>query len=110
MYTDNSALRYWRRAQNLSPRQIRWLAYMGMFDMEITHIAGVKNTAADALSRIAYPLLAQPDEWLSAYRADARIRAHYFDAAGELTDPYRYHHGRLWVDDRILVPARTYTR
>ena len=82
---------------------------MGMFDMEIRHIAGVKNTAADALWRIAYQFLAQPDEWLNAYSADARIRAHYFHATGQLTDPYRYYHGRLWADDRILVP-RAYVR
>ena len=76
---------------------------MGMFDMEITHIAGVKNTFADALSRIAYPLLAKPDEWLAAYRADVRTRAHYVEATGPLTDPYRYNRGRLWVDERIFV-------
>ena len=51
-YTDNVALRYWRTAQNLSPRQVRWLAFLGMFDLEIAHIPGVTNTAADALSRI----------------------------------------------------------
>ena len=47
--TDNVALRYWKTAQNLSPRQVCWLAYIGMFDLDIAHIPGITNTAADAL-------------------------------------------------------------
>ena len=47
-YTDNVALRYWKPAKNVSPR--RWLAYIGMFDMDIAHNYGVTNTAADAIS------------------------------------------------------------
>ena len=47
-YTDNVALRYWKPAKNVSTR--RWLAYIGMFDMDIAHIHGVTNTAADAIS------------------------------------------------------------
>ena len=30
----------------------RWLAYIGMFYLEITHVHGVTNTAADAISRL----------------------------------------------------------
>ena len=52
-YTDNVALRYWKTAQNLSPRQVRWLAYIGIFDLDNAHIPGITNTAADALSRLA---------------------------------------------------------
>ena len=51
-YTDNVALRYWRTAQNLSPRQVRWLAFLGMFDLEIAHIPGVTNTAADSMYKM----------------------------------------------------------
>ena len=36
-YTDNVAL-YWKTAQNLSHRHVRWLAYIGMFDLDIAHI------------------------------------------------------------------------
>ena len=43
--TDNVALRYGLTAQNLSQRQIRWLAHIGMFDLKIAHIPGVTNTA-----------------------------------------------------------------
>ena len=42
-YTDNVALRYWQTAQNLSPRQIRWLAYLAMYDLEIAHLPGKKK-------------------------------------------------------------------
>ena len=51
-YTDNVALRYCKTAQNLSPRQVRWLAYIGMFDLNIAHIPGISNTSADALSHL----------------------------------------------------------
>ena len=52
VYTDNVALKFWRTAQNLSPIQVRWVAYFQMFDIEIVHIPGKNNTAADALSRL----------------------------------------------------------
>ena len=50
-HTDNMALKYWRTAQNLSPRQMRWLAYLQLFDLKVVYIPGSTNTAADALSR-----------------------------------------------------------
>jgi len=49
-FTDNVALKFWSTVQNLSPRQVRWQAYVSMFDIDISHITGVTNTAADALS------------------------------------------------------------
>ena len=110
VFTDNAALRYWRTAQNLSPRQIRWLAYIGMFDLEIAHIPGKTNTAADALSRLA-PAYAMPidgaatDDWKEAYRADAQLRSKWLLADGSWTQPDAYHNGRIWVADRVLVPA-----
>ena len=36
-----------------SPRQVRWLDFLAQYDVEIRHIPGVTNTAADALSRLA---------------------------------------------------------
>ena len=104
VYTDNVALKFWQTAQNLSPRQIRWLAYIAMFDLEISHIAGKENTAADALSRLACPLIAVPDDWTPDYKADPKIAKTYFDAQGNLLLPHAFHHGRLWDADRILVP------
>jgi len=54
-YTDNVALRYRKTAQNLSPRHVRWLSYIGisMFEMDIAHIPGVTNTVTDAFYRLA---------------------------------------------------------
>ena len=71
-YTDNVALRYWKTAQNLSPRHVRWLAYIGMFDLDIAHITGITSTAADALSSLAStaiccPVIGSPtDDWKDA--------------------------------------------
>ena len=62
-YTDNVALKHWRTAENLSPLQVRWLAYIGMFDIEIAHITGVTIIAADAISRLACPAIEVTNDW-----------------------------------------------
>ena len=59
-YTDNVALRYWKTAQNLSPRHVRWLAYIVIFDLDISHVTGITNTTADAISRLASPAICCP--------------------------------------------------
>ena len=81
-----------------------------MFDLDIAHIPGITNTAADALSRLASPALCCPvigsptDDWKDAYKLDPRTRAAHFDASGDFVNPNAYHHGRLWDHDRIVVP------
>ena len=75
-----------------------------MFDLEISHIPGKDNTAADALSRLACPMIAKRDDWLPSYKADPKIANVYFDKKGDLLLPQAYHHGRLWDADRIVVP------
>ena len=97
-YTDNVALKFWRTAQNLSPRQVRWQAYISMFDVEIAHIPGVTNTAADAISRLECRI-ADTSSWEAAYREDPRFQASFQDG-----HPSQFRHGRLWKDDRIEVP------
>jgi len=105
-YTDNVALKYWSTAENLYPRQVRWLAYIGMFDIEITHNPGVTNTAVDALSRLACPAVALNEYWKLDYIADTRLEPQLFDKAGVPRDPQQHHHGRVWDFDRIVVPRR----
>ena len=57
------------------------MAFLGMFDLEIAHIPGVTNTAADALSRMGNaacccPLHAEPkDNCKALYGADPKVRA-----------------------------------
>ena len=51
-YTDNIATRHIRTSQNLSSRQIRWLQVIGRYNVDIRHIAGIDNKAADTLSRL----------------------------------------------------------
>ena len=87
VYTDNAALKYWRTAQNLSPRQIRWVKYMQTFDIEITHIPGNDNTAADALSRLC-PMLSDEarDDWKQSYINDEQLKDKYFLPDGQVID------------------------
>ena len=104
-FTDNVALKYWQTAQNLSPRQIRWLAYIAMFDIEIAHLPGKENTAADALSRLACPMVATRDvDWTDNYKADPKIANIYYDEKGTLLLPNAFRQGRIWDADRIVVP------
>ena len=51
-YTDNSALSRFLTCKSLSGRQARWLDLFSEFSLDLRHIPGVQNSAADALSRI----------------------------------------------------------
>ena len=50
--TDNTALKYLQKSSHPSARQIRWLEVLQDYTLEIEHIAGRENVAADALSRL----------------------------------------------------------
>jgi transposase InsO family protein len=67
--TDHAPLRHWKTQRVLSRRQLRWLDFLSNFDFDITHIPGITNTAADALSR--YPF-AQVNQVL-AIEVDPKI-------------------------------------
>jgi RNase H-like domain found in reverse transcriptase/Reverse transcriptase (RNA-dependent DNA polymerase) len=49
--TDHKNLTFWRKPQNITRRQARWLGFLANFDFVIEHVAGTKIPAADALSR-----------------------------------------------------------
>ena len=109
-YTDNVALRYWKTAQNLSPHHVCGIAYIGMIDMDIAHISGITNTAADAISQLASHALCCPvigshaGDWKDAYKLDPRTRAEHFDSSGDFANTNAYYYSRLWDHDRIVVP------
>ena len=51
------------------------------------------------------PLCQVADDWLTEYLRDQEIRSRYFVPGTELLREHReYHHGRLWTDDKIVVP------
>ena len=89
--TDNSALKFVQKATKPSSRQARWLEALSEIMLEIEHIPGVTNTAADALSRltmysglagevICLPMIprAPVADWWSDYVSDPLLRTHYF--------------------------------
>nr|GFB29579.1 reverse transcriptase domain-containing protein [Tanacetum cinerariifolium] len=55
MYTDHSALKYLLSKQDAKPRLIRWVFLLQEFDIIIRDKKGMKNLAADHLSRLENP-------------------------------------------------------
>ena len=51
-FTDSTFLKYLKTYELSSPRQVRWVSLIESFNVELTHIPGVTNTAADASSRL----------------------------------------------------------
>lgn len=54
VFTDNKSLATLKTNKNLSIRQIRWLSLFQSYQFDIYHIPRIKNTAADALSKIPF--------------------------------------------------------
>lgn len=54
IYTDHKPITYAfaQKAEKCSPRQFRYLDYIGQFSTDIQHIKGKENIVADTLSRI----------------------------------------------------------
>lgn len=50
-WTDHSALRHFMKTTEWKDRQVRWGNDLGEFNLEIRHLPGRSNRAADALSR-----------------------------------------------------------
>jgi hypothetical protein len=51
LYSDNQALQFITRQENLNQRHAKWVEFMQNFTFVIKHISGSANKVADALSR-----------------------------------------------------------
>ncbi|EEB89456.1 hypothetical protein MPER_12443 [Moniliophthora perniciosa FA553] len=49
--SDHNNLRYFRKPQDLNPRQARWLLFLSEFNFKMVHTPGKQLIQADALSR-----------------------------------------------------------
>lgn len=77
-WTDHSALRHFLKTTEWKDRQVRWGNDLGEFNLEIRHLPGRSNRAADGLSR-RYGASRKEregqvlrDEWLSVTCKDCR--------------------------------------
>ena len=117
-YTDSTFLKYISTMKSPSPRVVRWLSDLALFHYELKHIPGSTNTAADALSRPDEATLCVLDldleaSWEASYREDPVVYPLYFhpdeNNTGAMLHPHEWHHGRFWLDDRIVVPRTKVT-
>ena len=51
VYSDHQSLTYYKKPQDLSPRQARWFTKLLNFNIELHHQPGIKSARTDALSR-----------------------------------------------------------
>ena len=129
-YTDNIATRFIRSSQNLSSRQIRWLQVIERYNVDIRHIPGVANKAADTLSRLNVLESGENEDdeeafnrevehvhgcadnieptvdmvnWTNDYAADNELMEFCYHA-GTLRPEYRLRNGLIWDGARIVVP------
>ena len=112
VFTDSTAVTWLQTSPHPSPRQVRWLGKLAEYDLEIKHIAGKLNTAADSLTRTSFdlnPIARSSDShetgWEHDYLNDDFIKTTYFNVDGMPKQPGNYRQGYLWEKDRIVVPA-----
>jgi hypothetical protein len=51
VYSDHKNLTYFRTAQKLNDRQVRWSLYLSKFDLKLVHLPGTRMVQSDTLSR-----------------------------------------------------------
>ena len=51
VFSDHKNLTYFRTAQKLNDRQVRWSLYLSEFNIKLIHLLGLKMIQSDALSR-----------------------------------------------------------
>lgn len=62
VYCDHFTFQWFLGQRNLSPRQLRWLSTLKVFDLRIEYIKGEYNILADYLSQHAPPDASEPSD------------------------------------------------
>ena len=102
-YTDSSFLKFFTTLKTPSPRVVRWMADLSLYNYEVRHIPVSTNTAADAWSRmypdesIALPEIDVSPDWTDAYKADTALLELCYKPYRQLKEDWRqsWHGGRL---------------
>ena len=77
LYTYHKPLMYafQKKDKQCTPRQFRYLDFIGQYSTDIRHVSGEENVVADAVSRIEVVELALDLEALAAQRSDNELKA-----------------------------------
>ena len=118
VYTDHCSLKYFLSQPSLTDKQIRWMEYIGAFDLDIRYKPGKDNVVADAMSRrwdhaLGVITLVEPDTQLHDSIRAAYLLDDFFDNIGDNAD-FRQE-DNLWyhVKDgskRLCLPADKWLR
>jgi hypothetical protein len=66
--TDHKNLTFWRKPQNITRRQARWLGFLSNFDFKIEHVAGTKPPKMTMTTKISlYSLTSYSSRTSSSY-------------------------------------------
>lgn len=102
VWTDSKAVTFLKSQPTLSDRQARALEKLAEFNLVIQHIAGVKNEAADALTRIPCNVIGE--SWVTLYQQDRWVRDRFLLEDGTPKSFAMLKDGRLHFEGRIIVP------
>jgi len=115
IYTDHINLKFPRKPQELSPRQIRWNEFLSKFNYKIIYRKGSENKKADLLSRRPDLIVAAITSSIDHNSIIDSINEYYSKDAeaeeiikkikeGNYVDKYHYTNNVLYLNNLIYVP------
>ncbi|KAF7839766.1 putative mitochondrial protein [Senna tora] len=112
IWTDQKALKYLLAQRIIDPDQQKWASKLMGYNFEIHYKPGVKNKAADALSRkgedmeLKAFLVWRFDEWEKEVKEDAQLNAIKQQVISGQKPPagYSLHNGFLVYQGRLAIP------
>ena len=118
LLTDNTCEKKIFTQSSLNAQQVRWLAFLNEFDLEVRHVKGKENKVENALSRrthgISGLILSQPkSDLLDKVKAASTQDTNYNKLLSKIQNneinldgaAFKVHQkGFIWFKDRFYIP------